>query len=380
MSEGEGFLDGAFLDDALRSVFRPLGRAGTAGSLRAIRAAFLDRAARRGQSPGVALRHLLGRPSEALAVWDRATLATEGAFFRHPAVFQALGGLMSEWAALAPRKSIRALVLRAGLGHEAASLAIELSGRGFLLRDWDLRISALDPSPKALERALEFSFPPPDLESLEAPLRRKHFRQARGAFHLRQGLRDIIGPALGDPFLRPANDPLPALSGGVDLLLARGFLRDLPDASLGALRGLIPGLLAEGGLAFLAPGELWLPGDGLSLEERGGVFFFRKGGGRQRPNRFFQAKARKGRPRPEPQARPSPRLDQIRKSAAMLLPGSPGKARSFALEAISSAQEEAGSYSPGDYRILAEAERALGRPKVADALFEALEAMGGGDI
>ena len=46
------------------------------------------------------------------------------------------------------------------------------------------------------------------------------------------------------------------------------------------------------------------------------------------------------------------------------------QARAFALESISSAQEESGSFSPQDYRVLAAAEKSLGRKQISDLILK----------
>ncbi|MDR2339938.1 MAG: hypothetical protein LBF40_07390 [Deltaproteobacteria bacterium] len=371
------------LKEGLREAFGPYGRGGTPLSLTELWNATQKRAARLRKGPEDYLRGLPGPNGalprdaypEALRVWDLVEQGRPGRFFGYPALFQALPGLVREWGTLASKKSISALVLAAGSGHEAASLAMSLSAGGFPLWDWDVGIRALSLSKAAALRAAAFAFPEKDASWLTEALGTKHLKESRGEFRLRPGVRRLISPGWGDPFLPHPANPLPGLSGTVDLLLARSFWRDLPDGLFGEFKAKTQSLLAEGGMAFLAPGELWVPDAGFSLEERQGVFFFRKGDTRRRANTFFRAKDRGGKAPtgPSPQPRPGPRLRQIRESAAMLLEKDPEKAKDFAIEAISSAQEESGTFCPKDYRMLAEAERALGRPNIAHAIDEAME-------
>jgi chemotaxis methyl-accepting protein methylase len=363
-----------FLDRDLERIFRPLGRAGTPGSLASIKDAFNTFAAQRRMAPEALLKALAGDLELRIAVLDGAAMSREEGFFRHPAALEVLGELAREWGTLAPTRALRVLVLNAGRGCEAISLAIALSGQGFMVKEWDVRVSALDISRAAVNIARRGVLPESELEYLSSQERRKHFKCQRGECRVRPGLAQIIEHAWGDPFLETPENPIPSLLGNVDLLLARGFFQDLPDGCVDAFKTCVEQLLTDGGLAFLGPGELWAPEGALSLEERRGVFYFRKGERRPRANKFFQPRQKKAAIPGAPEgAPPSPRLSQLRSSAQALLKNNPWDARELLLEAISSAQEEAASYNPSDYRALSEAEAALGRPQTSALLLGAVE-------
>jgi chemotaxis methyl-accepting protein methylase len=370
------------LKRSVSSVFRPLGRAGVEESLQEIMAAFMRRAEGLRMEPRELADRLPGDFDEAVRIWGLAARGREAGFFDGPACFEVLGELAEEWAQLNPVRTLRVLVLGAQGGYEAVSLAMELSQRGFLVKDWELRIDALDLSREAVSTASSMSWTEADMGRLAPEVRRRHFKFIRGGWSLKEPLRGMVRFGWGDPFIDHRDNLLPSFEGKVDLLLARGFFRDVPDNMLPVFQEKASSMLADGGLALLGPGELWVPEGRIALEERRGVFYLRASGGRMRANRFFHPKGGKAALRDslamEPKA-PSARLRQLRRQAMSLLRNNePWKARAYALECISSAQTESGSFSPPDYRVLADAEEMLGRPGIAGLVRSAMELAEGG--
>jgi chemotaxis protein methyltransferase CheR len=304
----------------------------------------------------------------------------EGRFFGHPALFRVAAELALERAALSSERSLRVSILGGGAGFEAASLVMEFALQGILRKGWFIAVKALDFSPKALQKGKSRLYTASETEGLDSSCRRRFFKPSGENFRLKDIAADPISFDRWDPFIprdrgAPANPPEPA-----DMLFAGGFMSDLPDGSLELFRERIAPLLSPGGLLFLNPGEIHAPGPGLALEERRGVFYFRKDGGRVRANSFFAPKKMKKSPSPAGAPVPAESLElrALRRKARELLGSDPLQALSLALRCVSSAQEETGSFLAADYRSLGEAWGILGRPLMAREILEAADLMEAG--
>ncbi|MDR3153201.1 MAG: hypothetical protein LBW85_02755 [Deltaproteobacteria bacterium] len=179
---------------------------------------------------------------------------------------------------------------------------------------------------------------------------------------------------------------LPGFRGKVDFLLAADVSSEAPDELSGVVPELVLSLLADGGLAFTCPGEIWAPPPGLSLEERGGVFYFRKSLGKRKGNAFFTPRRRRGasaaRGAPAAAAEsaraPDPGAAAAAAAAAELVERSgralsedPEAARELARDAARLGAEASAVWPPA-YEALARAEEALGRPSFARQIREAM--------
>ncbi|MDR2405078.1 MAG: hypothetical protein LBE27_01760 [Deltaproteobacteria bacterium] len=363
-------IDDNFDQERLFFLFSEMGRAGTESAKSELARAFLNMAQFHNLPPIDYLSKLERDPSWRLKLWDQVILKREDSFFRYPETFEVAGELISEWGVLAPTKKLTAVILGAGRGFTAASLAVEIARQGFLIKAWETEIHTFELSPLAVKAAKTNAFSKEDIIHLDEGLLRRYLSLTRGEYHLKDGIKKLIHCSVGDPLAKDQDNSLSDFQGKADILLARGFYRDLPDHKIDEFSSCVESLLSEGGLAFLAPGEVFVPGGKLSLEERRGVFYFRRGESKRRANNFFSPKKMKNQKGVEKSPPPSPRLDQIRKSALMTLPTNPKAAKDFALEAITSAQSESGSFSPLDYKVLAQAEEALGRPEIAKRILE----------
>jgi chemotaxis methyl-accepting protein methylase len=184
----------------------------------------------------------------------------------------------------------------------------------------------------------------------------------------------VAGDRMTDEGAAPVN-LLSRFRGKVDVLLARNLSREAPDELVQALPAAVDFLLNEGGLCFTGPGEIWAPTTGVSLEERNGVFFFRKSRSKRKANTFHSP--RRGRAAAAtaagPQgAGPDPaRYAGAVEDSAASLPDDPERARGKALDAIELASEDMLAWPPA-YEALARAEEALGRPGFARQIREAM--------
>ncbi|MDR1036394.1 MAG: hypothetical protein LBT40_07435 [Deltaproteobacteria bacterium] len=164
--------------------------------------------------------------------------------------------------------------------------------------------------------------------------------------------------------------------GSVDLLLARNLSREAADEVSGILPAVVKELLREGGLCFTGPGEIWVPSPGMSLEERNGVFYFRKGPVKRKVNTFHtprRGRAASAPAQPAGGAAPDPaRYAALVDASAALLPEDPEGAREKALEAVVLASEDMLAWPPA-YEALARAEEGLGRLKYARQIRQAME-------
>ncbi|MDR2352258.1 MAG: hypothetical protein LBF22_03690 [Deltaproteobacteria bacterium] len=365
-----------FDEHKLSLIFQEFGKGGTKGTFNEIKKAFLKRAEILNLPAQTLLQKIFINPLEALKIWDIVALRREDSFFNYPETFEVAGELMREWATLSPTRSLKALILGAGRGFEAASLSMEMSTQGLLIKGFDVEINSLDLSKACVDRAKSGVFTEQEVYALGSHLLRKHLTFKRGEYYLKDTIKKLTRCYFGDPFFPSdhkilESKALEAYEGEVDILFARSFWRDLPDDKIEAFVDSLEPLLKDGALAFLAPGEIFVPKGKLSLEERRGVFYFRKGEAKRHKNSFFAPKRRETKLSVESSHKPSPRLDQIRKSAIMALPTEPSLAKEYALEAIISAANESGTYHPQDYKTLSQAEEALCRPKMAKLIMEA---------
>ncbi|MDR1080984.1 MAG: hypothetical protein LBQ79_08485 [Deltaproteobacteria bacterium] len=376
---------------AARRTFRALGRAGTPESLAALVDIAAHRAAARRIGEADYALELQTDPAEALAVLDLYSLVRplESGFFAGPRVFEEIPLLVREWSAFADVRVLTALVLGCGRGWSAVSLAATLASAGLPERNWTVDVNGLDVSRKALATAEARRYCENDLAGFPFPRGRwfkseagtsRRFREGGGT-SLSYGFGDIYLPAVAGEGRRELPGGLVNLLGSfrgrVDLLLARNLTREAPDEAAGVLPSLAGELLREGGLCFTGPGEIWAPLPGMSLEERNGVFYFRKGPEKRKANTFHTP--RRGR---VPSAAPSPLAGSaapepagysgLLEASAALLPEDPEGAREKALEAVTLASEDMLAWPPG-YEALAKAEEGLGRLAYAGQIREAME-------
>jgi chemotaxis methyl-accepting protein methylase len=229
--------------------------------------------------------------------------------------------------------------------------------------------------------------------------------------------REAAAPAAGGFPGLPRNR-LADFAGRVDVLMCRNISREAPDGMSETLPRAVSGLLAEGGLAFAGPGEIWPPPEGMALEERNGVFYYRKAPARRKAANFF-APLRGREAAGAPPRRPAAPAGSFRDGGGAApgnggpdggLPGAgatgdgfgpasaapdaggrrqatlrmsgeavkrdPGRARELARKAIAMAAEDMECW-PAAYEALAAAEEALGRPGFAVLVREAMALYGG---
>ncbi|MDR1313186.1 MAG: hypothetical protein LBQ12_05695 [Deltaproteobacteria bacterium] len=428
------------LPGAARRAFRALGRAGTPESLAALVDIASHRASASGIGEVDYALALERDPAEALAALDvyGSLRPLERRFFEGPRAFEEVPLLVREWSAFAGERRLTALVLGCGRGWSPVSLAASLAAAGLPERSWAIEVNGLDVSPRALALAGSRRYDEADLEGFPYPRGRwfkneagssRRFRDDAGV-SLSYGFGDVYlpcggvrieqGPPVwgsrkdgrdgaglpgpdgeaggavgggGGPEIAPGEGPAAGAAAGsgfrenllwsfrgkVDVLFARNITREAPDERAGALPAAVPELLREGGLCFTAPGEIWPPSANLSLEERNGVFYFRKSASKRKANTFHTP--RRGRdsgPAGRSAALPAPdpaKYKPFTDASAAMLPENPEGARGAALEAITAASEDMLAWPPA-FEALARAEEGLGRLAFAAQIREAMEVYG----
>lgn len=315
-------------------------------------------------------------PAEWARLWPLA-LAAEGAFFRPAAQFEVARDLLSEWAIMAPERTLRVLSLGCGPGFESFSLVIALEESGLRAKNWQVEIYALDLNPEAVSRAEKAVFSASDLDWLTETQARKWFSPRAGGFHFKTGLAAPIRHEIGNAY-ELESWPFADLAGSFDLIFCRELISEAPPTSARQLAHILQQALASSGFIFTAPGEFLPDSSGeLILEERSGVTYYRRGVTRFKANRHHQPKRRRpgpDRPDPAPMSDrpPLPIREQQLLAAAEneLAAGCPEAARDLAGEVMLGALDR-NLPAPEAWALMARIEEALGRPDTAKAAAEA---------
>ena len=312
-------------------------------------------------------------PTEWARLWPLA-LAAEGAFFRPAAQFEVARELLSEWAIMAPERTLRVLSLGCGPGFESVSLAIALEETGLRAKNWQVELYALDLNPEAVAQAENAVFTAADLDWLTETQARKWFSPRAGGFHFKTELASAIRHEIGNAY-ELESGPFADLAGGFDLIFCRELTLESPPGSARQLGRILRQALAPSGFIFTAPGEFLPDASGeLILEERSGVTYYRRGVTRFKANRHHQPKKKRSGPEPTPiPDRPSlPIREQQLLAAAEneLTAGRPEEARDLVGEVMLSALDR-NLPTPEAWALIARIEEALGRPDTARAATEA---------
>lgn len=320
-------------------------------------------------------------PEEWARLWP-AALAAEGAFFRPAAQYEVARDLMSEWAIMAPERTLRVLSLGSGPGFETVSLAIMLEETGLRAKNWQVEIYGLDLNPDAVTQAENAVFTASDLEWLSEAQARKWFSPRAGGFHFKTELAVPTRLEAGNAY-QIENWPFAGLAGTFNLIFCREMTFEAPPQAARQLAHILRQALAPSGFIFTAPGEFLPDSSGeLVLEERSGVTYYRRGVTRFKANRRPQPQKKEtgasqaanvAEPRP-----PLPAREQQLLAAAenALAAGRPESARDLVNETMLSALDQNLS-SPMAWALIARIEEALGRPDTAQAAADAALAGGG---
>jgi chemotaxis methyl-accepting protein methylase len=278
------------LENVIKESFIPLGRAGTVRSLSELLAAGQERASALAMKEDKYAQILKDNFSEAMSLWEHksARFPLEDSFFQDPSIFELAAELMREWALLGSVKTLNAVVLGAGVGYSAISLALVLSSTNLLLSGWDIKITGLELSQANIKKAKEGLYEDKDIKGLPREIR-KCFRQKGGLWRYTASAPKI-SYLWGDPYVSHPSNQLANFRGSADLVLCRYLSREAAGSLYNVIPDTVEMLLKEGGIAFAAPDELWVPKGAISLEERSGVLYFRKGANKNKRNFFFKAK------------------------------------------------------------------------------------------
>lgn len=356
----------------LRGAYTPWGR-------QKLRQAMLTRSEKLGlASFSDYAAYLRQKPEEWKNIWPLA-LAFEGSFYRPAAQFEVARDLLSEWAPMAPDRTLKVLSLGSGPGYEVFSLAMMLEETGLRAKNWQVDIYGLDINPEAVRLSESAVFNEDDLHWLTPLQRKKWFTPRGGGFYFKTHLAPGIEVAVGNVY-EPETWPFAELQGSFDLIFARGLLADAPPEAPLDLARIISQALAPTGFIFTAPGEFLPDGSGeLHLEERSGVTYYRRGVRRIKANRRLSKKEKAGQGEAEIRAdrRPigagveiPPRERSLIEAAEKELgEGKLEAARDLANEVVISALDD-NRPSPAAWAILGRIEEALGRKDTARVIAE----------
>lgn len=371
-----------FFEPILQSAQTIYGQAGTPEAKMRLREAAAERLRRLGlDSFSAYAAHLRREPAEWDALWALA-LPAYGAFLRPALQFDVAREVISEWAVMSPERELKVLSLGCGPGFETVSLAICLEESGLRAKNWQVDIYGLDLNPESVRLAESGLFTSDDLEWLTDGQRRKWFSPRGGGFYFRAELASPIKAAKANIY-DPTSWPMADLNGSFDLIFCRGLSLETPARAIPQLARILRQALAPSGFIFTAPGEfLPLVADDISLEERSGVTYYRRGQVKIKVNRHHQPRRQKNHDQAVNETQAGPNQESLPPREAQLLSvaeeemakGHLEAARALVDEAVLAALERE-SPAPEAWKLAARIEERLGRTDTARATLEAAKAV-----
>ncbi|MEW5722001.1 MAG: CheR family methyltransferase [Thermodesulfobacteriota bacterium] len=256
-------------------------------------------------------------------------------FFRHPAQFRVLGGLLADLALRREERRLTMVSAGCATGEEAVSLAAAAWGSGLMKKNWEIRVLAADLNPEAVATLETGTFPTPAAGRMPAQAAGRWLRPKGDRLQVRPELMSLISPGVFN-LLDFDHWPWPELLGQVDVVFIRNVFAGLdPEAGRLITRRLAE-LTATDGLLFTAPYEALPHGAAHFLPERwGGVLVNRRlavkrkvnPGHASRKSRTDKGQARRPEPAPVTRFRLSgPQRGLIERAAGALAGGAPEKA------------------------------------------------------
>lgn len=198
-----------------------------------------------------------------LAELSRGLLVHATGFFRDPAVYRALEGVVlpSLRRRVDPRHPIRAWSVGCASGEEAWSLALVLAEALGTERQ---EVLATDRDAASIERAREARYPAAELLAVPGGLRARWFEEVKGGGlwaprrELRQrvafAVHDLVGPLLAPP---------EAVIGSFELVACRNVLLYLEPRLRAKALGRLASVVAPGGVLLLGVAEEAPPSSGF---------------------------------------------------------------------------------------------------------------------
>lgn len=175
----------------------------------------------------------------------------ETRFFRIPAQFEALAGLLPQLAerrrrAPADRPRLRLWVAACSTGEEAYSLAMAILAMAD--PSWSAEILATDLSRAVLRQAQQARYATDRLENLPAGYREKFFTERAGEVEVQPHVRSLVR-------FEPHNLKAPCPSGVWDLILCRNVMIYFDNAFRAELLERFHEALTPGGYLFVGEAE-----------------------------------------------------------------------------------------------------------------------------
>lgn len=265
-------------------------------------------------------------PTELQALIEEVVVP-ETWFFRDRQAFAALAQLGAEaWASRSGGRPLRLLSLPCSTGEEAYTLSMALLDAGLLPSAF--QIDAVDISARALDHAQRGVYGRNSFRGADTDFRDRHFDATAGGYRISEEVRGPVRFAQGNLF-----DPgLGARAQAYDFVFCRNLLIYFDAAGQARAIEVLRRLLAPQGVLFLGHAEAGLThGKGFTSTRIAQAFAFRTGlpaplheRPAAPPRRPMQAASRRIPPRPvavmpQPRAaaqrRPTPGLDEIRRTA-----------------------------------------------------------------
>lgn len=217
------------------------------------------------------VRRLEAEPAFRTALVEALTIH-ETRFFRIPAQFEALGGLLPELAARHPERhpTLRLWTAACSTGEEAYSLAMTVRDRS---RGWGAEILATDLSRAALAQARRARYPTDRLEHLPRGYRERFLTEHAFEVEVVPEVRALVR-------FQPHNLKAPAPAGPWDLILCRNVMIYFDNAFRSELLERLYQALTPGGYLFVGEAEtLHLVPHRFSTREVGGAIAYQRPAG-----------------------------------------------------------------------------------------------------
>lgn len=210
----------------------------------------------------------------------------ESFFFRHPAQFEALSGILTDLSFRRQKRDILVVSAGCATGEELYSAAIIALESGLINKGWSMEIYGLDIDPEAVQASGAGVYPESSMKYVEPGMIQRYFRPRGTKFQVKDRVRQMVSvDEAGLLEWERENWLGEDIAGKADILLVRNVFRGLaPEAAKIAMDGLL-NIMAPEGVIITSPLEgLPVENEKLTGERWGGLICYRLKSGKVKVN------------------------------------------------------------------------------------------------